>query len=133
VQISGTTSEETARTLGLEVIALQIHRSEDIAPAIAALRSRVDALYFATDPLLFVNRIGTNALAMEARLPTIYGSREYVEAGGLMSYGASFVNLFRRGGDYVDKILRGAKTCRPAGGAADDIRIGDQSQNRESA
>jgi putative ABC transport system substrate-binding protein len=48
-------------------------------------------------------------LAQSARLPTIYGSREYVESGGLMSYGANFADLFRRAGDYVDKILRGAK------------------------
>jgi ABC-type uncharacterized transport system substrate-binding protein len=101
--------EETARRLGLEVTTLEFRRSEDIAPGIAALRSRADALYFATDPLLFVNRVETNALAQEARLPTIYGSREYVEAGGLMSYGANFLDLFRRAGDYVDKILHGAK------------------------
>ena len=64
---------------------------------------------FATDPLLFTDRIRINTLALGARLPTIYGSREYVEAGGLMSYGANFADLFRRAGDYVDKILRGAK------------------------
>jgi putative ABC transport system substrate-binding protein len=46
---------------------------------------------------------------MGARLPTIYSSREYVEAGGLMSYGPNFPDLFRRAADYVDKILRGAK------------------------
>jgi putative ABC transport system substrate-binding protein len=48
-------------------------------------------------------------LALSARLPTMYGFREHVEAGGLMSYGANFPNLLRRGADYVDKILRGAK------------------------
>jgi putative tryptophan/tyrosine transport system substrate-binding protein len=48
-------------------------------------------------------------LAMAARLPTMHGAREYVEAGGLMSYGPNFPDLFRRAGDYVDKILRGAK------------------------
>ena len=48
-------------------------------------------------------------LALGARLPTIHGSQEYVEAGGLMSYGPNFPDLYRRAGDLVDKILRGAK------------------------
>src|SRR5258706_13633912 len=60
-------------------------------------------------PLVFTNRVGINSLAQDARLPTIYGSREYVEAGGLMSYGPSYTDLFRRAADYVDKILRGTK------------------------
>jgi ABC-type uncharacterized transport system substrate-binding protein len=98
-----------ARTLGFEVTTLEIRQAEDIAPAIETLKSRADALYFATDPLLFTDRIRINALARGVRLPTIYGSREYVESGGLMSYGANFADLFRRAGDYVDKILRGAK------------------------
>jgi putative ABC transport system substrate-binding protein len=101
--------QTTARTLGLEVTTLEIRQAEDIAPAIEALKSHADALYFATDPLLFTDRIRINTLAQSARLPTIYGSREYVESGGLMSYGANFADLFRRAGDYVDKILKGAK------------------------
>jgi putative tryptophan/tyrosine transport system substrate-binding protein len=55
------------------------------------------------------NRIRINTLALSARLPTMHGFREYVEVGGLMSYGANFPDLWRRAGDYVDKILRGAK------------------------
>jgi putative ABC transport system substrate-binding protein len=99
----------TARTLGLEVTTREIRQAEDIAPAIEALKSRADALYVATDPLVFTNRIRINTLALGARLPTIYGSREYVDAGALMSYGPNFSDLFRRAADYVDKILRGAK------------------------
>ena len=87
----------------------EIRQAEDIAPAIEALKSRADALYVATDPLVFTNRIRINTLALGARLPTIYGSREYVDAGALMSYGPNFPDLFRRAADYVDKILRGAK------------------------
>jgi len=101
--------EVMARTLGFEVTTLEIRQAEDIAPAIEALKSRAGALYFATDPLLFTDRVRINTLAHSARLPTIYGSREYVESGGLMSYGANFADLFRRAADYVDKILRGAK------------------------
>ena len=52
-----------------------------------------------------------NTLALTGRLPTMYGQREYIEAGGLMSYGPNYLDLNRRAGDYVDKILRGAKAA----------------------
>jgi putative ABC transport system substrate-binding protein len=101
--------QATARRLGLEVITREIRHAEEIAPAIEALKSRVEALYVATDPLVFNNRLRINALAQEARLPTIYGSREYVDAGALMSYGPNLSDLFRHAAEQVDKILRGAK------------------------
>ncbi len=101
--------QATAHTLGLEVANLEIRQTDDIAAAIEALKGHADALYVATDPLVFTNRVRINSLAQDARLPTIYGSREYVEAGGLMSYGPSYTDLFRRAADYVDKILRGTK------------------------
>ncbi len=69
----------------------------------------MDALYVAIDPLVNTNRIRINTLALGARLPTMHGIREVVEAGGLMSYGANQPDLFRRAADFVDKILRGAK------------------------
>jgi putative ABC transport system substrate-binding protein len=78
-------------------------------PAFEALKSRAQALYIAGDPLVLTNRVRINTLVLVARLPAIYGQREYVEAGGLMSYGPNFPELFRRVGEYVDKILRGAK------------------------
>ena len=98
-----------ARTLGFEVVTLEIRRGEDIAPAFEALKGRADALYVCVDPLLNTNRIRINTLAQSARLPTMYGLREYVEAGGLVSYGPNIVNQYRRAADYVDKILRGAR------------------------
>ena len=101
--------QAAARTLGLEVVTLEIRRAEDIAPAFEALKGRADALYVCADPLVNTNRIRINTLALGARLPTMHGFREYVEAGGLMSYGPNFPDLFRRAADYVDKILRGAK------------------------
>ena len=101
--------QATARTLGLEVATFEIRRAEDIAPAFEALKGRADALYVCADPLVNTNRIRINTLALGARLPTMYGFREYVEAGGLMSYGPNFPDLFRRAADFVDKILRGAK------------------------
>jgi ABC-type uncharacterized transport system substrate-binding protein len=69
----------------------------------------VDALYVCTEPLVFTNRIRISILAAAARLPTIFGTREYVEAGGLVSYGTNVPDLFRRAGEFVDKILRGAQ------------------------
>jgi putative tryptophan/tyrosine transport system substrate-binding protein len=101
--------EATARTLGLEATTLEIRRGEDIAPAFEALKGRADALYVCIDPLVGTHRIRINTLALAARLPTMHSSREFVEAGGLMSYGANVPDLFRFAADYVDKILRGAK------------------------
>jgi putative tryptophan/tyrosine transport system substrate-binding protein len=101
--------QEAARTLGLEVAAFEIRRAEDIAPAIAALNGRADALYVCADPVVNTNQIRISTLALGERLPTTSAVRENVEAGGLMSYGPNFPDLFRRAADYVDKILRGAK------------------------
>jgi len=100
-----------ARTLGLEVVTLEIRRAQDVAPAVEALKGRADALYVCIDALVNTNRIRINTSALGVRLPTMHGSRDYVEAGGLMSYGANYPDLFRRTGDYVDKILRGAKAA----------------------
>jgi putative ABC transport system substrate-binding protein len=69
----------------------------------------VDALYVCADPLVIANRIRINSLSLGARLPTIYSYREFVEAGGLMSYGANVPGLFGRAADLADRILRGAK------------------------
>jgi putative tryptophan/tyrosine transport system substrate-binding protein len=102
-------AQATARTLGLEVTISEIRRAEDISPAFDALRGRADALYVCVDPLVNTHRIRVNTLALAARLPTMHGLREYVEAGGLMSYGPNLPDLLRRAADYVDKILRGAK------------------------
>src|SRR5262245_698911 len=101
--------QAAARTLGLEVAPSDVRRAEDIAPAFEALKDRADAIHVCNDPLFFTNRIRINTSALGARLPTMYGFREHVEAGGLMSYGANFPNLFRRAATYVDKILKGAK------------------------
>src|SRR5262249_8612755 len=98
-----------ASTLGLEVATSEIRRAEDITPAFDALKGRADALYVVADALVSTYRIRINVLALGARLPTMHGIRYNVEAGGLMSYGANYPDLFRRAADLVDKILRGAK------------------------
>jgi putative ABC transport system substrate-binding protein len=98
-----------AGTLGLDVANFGIRRAEDIASAFETLKGSADALYVVGDALVTTYQIRINTLALAARLPTIYSQREQVEAGGLMSYGPNFPDLFRRAADYVDKILRGAK------------------------
>jgi putative ABC transport system substrate-binding protein len=101
--------ETAASTLGLSVFPLEVRRSEDITPAFDTLKDRADALYVATDPLVLTNRIRINTSVLAARVPAMYGSREYVDVGGLMSYGTNYPALFRRTADFVDKILRGVK------------------------
>jgi putative tryptophan/tyrosine transport system substrate-binding protein len=101
--------QAAAGALGLEATTSEIRRAEDIVPAFDALKGRADAIYVVAEPLVFTNRARIHTLAMAGRLPAIYNSREYVEMGGLMSYGPNFPDLFRRSADVVDKILRGAK------------------------
>ena len=101
--------QAAARALGIDAAVLEVRRSDDIAPAFEGLNGRAQALYVGTDPLMNTDRVRINTFALVARLPTTHGFRENVEAGGLMSYGANLTDLFRRAGDYVDKILRGTK------------------------
>ena len=88
---------------------MPIRRAEDIASALERLKGRAQALYATGDPLVNAQRVRINTFALAARLPTIFSQREYLEAGGLMSYGPNFPDLNRRAADYVDKVLRGAK------------------------
>jgi putative tryptophan/tyrosine transport system substrate-binding protein len=101
--------QAAARSLGLEVAPLDVRRADDIAPAFAELNGRADGLYVTNHPLFTINKLAISALALRARLPAIYGLREEVVAGGLLSYGASFPDLFRRAAELVDRILRGEK------------------------
>ena len=83
--------------------------SEDIAPAFEAIRGKTDALYVVSDALIAANRTLIITLALSVRLSTILSYGDYVEAGGLMSFGPNYANLFRQAADMVDKILRGTK------------------------
>jgi putative tryptophan/tyrosine transport system substrate-binding protein len=102
-------AQAATRTFGYEVITLEIRRVEDIAPAIETLRDRADAIYVVIDALVTYDQRHISDLALSVRLPTMNGAREAVEAGGLISYGPNFPELWRRCGDYIDKILRGTK------------------------
>jgi putative tryptophan/tyrosine transport system substrate-binding protein len=96
------------RTLGLEAIRAEIRQAEDIESAFETLKG-IDALYVVSHPVVNTARIRINTLALSAGIPTMHSFREYVEVGGLMSYGPNITNLFRRAADLSDKILRGVK------------------------
>ena len=121
--------QAAARALGVEATTSEIRRVEDIAPAFEALKDRAEALYVASDPLINTNRLRITTLALTARLPTVYAFREYVEAGGLMSYGANFPDLFRRAADYRRQDSQGGQGGRSPRRATDEIRAGDQPQD----
>jgi putative tryptophan/tyrosine transport system substrate-binding protein len=101
--------EAAARSLGVEVVPLELRRAEDVAPAFQALKDGADAIYVVTDNLVSANRMAIITFALSKRLPSTFNLGEFVQAGGLMSYGPNFPTLFRRAAEYVDKILRGTK------------------------
>jgi putative ABC transport system substrate-binding protein len=101
--------QAAARTLNMEVVPLEILRAGDIAPAFEVLKARADALYVAADTLVEANRRRIITLALGARLPTIFSYREFVQAGGLMSYGPKLADQFWRAAELVDKILHRTK------------------------
>jgi putative tryptophan/tyrosine transport system substrate-binding protein len=102
--------QRAARVLGLRSQLLDVRKAGDIAPAFhEASTVGADALVVGVDGLTVANRGIIAELAAKDRLPAIYASREFVEAGGLMAYGPSFPDLYRRAAAYVDKILHGAK------------------------
>ena len=98
-----------ARKFDINIDVLEIRRAEDIAPAFGALKNGAQALYICPDALVNANHARINTLALGARLPTIHAFRDFLGAGGLMSYGAKNTDLFWRAADIVDKILKGAK------------------------
>jgi putative ABC transport system substrate-binding protein len=95
--------------VGVEAVIFPIRQADDIAPAFAALKGRVDALFVVQDALTIANRMRIITFAIAAKLPTMWRTREYVQAGALASYGPDFPALFSRAADYVDKILHGTK------------------------
>jgi putative ABC transport system substrate-binding protein len=101
--------QAAASKFGVDVDVLEIRRAEDITPAFATLKNGTQALYVCADALVFSNVARINTLALGARLPTLHPFREFLGAGGFMSYGAKNTDLFRQAAEIVDKILKGAK------------------------
>ncbi len=112
-------SEAAARALRLQPSSLEVRKGEDFGPAFeAARKQRADVMVIILDGLVQNHQKKIADLASQHRLPDIYGSREFVEAGGLMSYGVSFPGLYRRAAIYVD---------------THHVRAGHQPENREGA
>ncbi|MBI3635129.1 MAG: ABC transporter substrate-binding protein [Candidatus Rokubacteria bacterium] len=104
-------TEAAARTAGIRLHVLTIHKPEDLVAAFArAEKQRVEAVIVSGSPVLFAQRAAIVGLAARHRMPALYHNREFVVGlGGLMSYGADFHDLFRRAAILVDKILKGAR------------------------
>jgi len=102
-------TEAAALALGIEVVPIEIRRVEDFSPAFEVMKAKADALYVAIDQLMVANLMRILTLALGARRPTIFSTRDFVRGGGFMSYGPSYTERFQRAADYVDKILRGTK------------------------
>jgi putative ABC transport system substrate-binding protein len=99
-----------ANVLGMEVEALRVHTAEDVDNAFAAMaQARSDVLIVGADPVTLLNRERIKEFATKTRLPAIYQTRQFVDEGGLMSYGLNFCQHFQYASVYVDKILKGAK------------------------
>jgi putative tryptophan/tyrosine transport system substrate-binding protein len=89
---------------------VEVHTPDDFPPALSALLDRgPDALFALGNPVNFRNRELIIDFALERRLPGIYQERMFVQAGGLLSYAPSFIEMFQRAATYVDRILKGAK------------------------
>lgn len=101
--------QRRAKQLGMQTVVRDVRRATKIAPAIKGLKGKADALYICTDPLVTHHGIHINTLAASAGLPTMHAFRDYVETGGLLSYGPDFRALFARAADLTDKVLRGTK------------------------
>ena len=101
--------EAAAGGFGVEPWLLGIRHAKEIVPAFTGLAGPTDALYVVADPLVNTSRARIHTLAMGARVPAIYNAKEHVEAGGLISYGPNFTELYWRAADFVDRILRGTK------------------------
>src|SRR5262249_21643555 len=101
---------EAARAIGLQIQVLKAGTSREIEAAFANLvRDQADALFAAPDAFFISRRVQFTTLTMRDRIPATYADRELVEAGGLMSYGSDFTDMFSRVGAYTGRILKGEK------------------------
>ena len=121
-----------AGPLGVEILPIDISTRGDVATAMSEFaRGSNDGLIVGVGTAATVQRDAVIALAAQRKLPTVYSYRFFVEAGGLISYRPSLVDLYRRAAGYVDRILRGEKAGGPAGASADQVYAGGQPQDRQ--
>ena len=103
-------AQEAAPRLGMRLVSIEVHTAADIAVAFdSAQQQGAQGLIVLPDPLTGSYRPTIVEGAAKARMPALYGYREYVDEGGLMAYGPNYRAIFRRAAEYVDKILKGAK------------------------
>lgn len=103
-------TREAARSMGVELQVLEVRRADELPGALAALdRWHAGGLLAVSDPVIGSHLRELSSEAVRRRLPAMYSRREFVEAGGLMAYGPSYEDNYRRAATYVDKILRGAR------------------------
>ena len=103
-------TQDAAKVLGIDLIVVATSGADDLERAFDAARiGRADALTAAPDATLFANSVRIGQLSLQKRMPALFAERQYVDAGGLMNYGANFADAWRRAAGYVDRILKGAK------------------------
>jgi putative tryptophan/tyrosine transport system substrate-binding protein len=101
-------TEAAAKSRGIQIQVFEVQNAKDLDAIFPRLLTeRIDALSLPTSPLMDANIQKLADLTIKNRLPTIYGFTEFVDVGGLMSYGPSLMDIYRRGASYVDKILKG--------------------------
>ena len=126
--------QSVASSVGIEVVPVNVRDADEIERAVTAFaRTAGGGLVVTASALTLVHRDLIVALAARLRLPAVYPRRVYVESGGLVSYGFDVVDQFRRAAGYVDRILKGENPADSAGAGADQVRAGDQSQDRQGA
>jgi putative ABC transport system substrate-binding protein len=122
--------EAAARALGVQLQLVEARGPDGFDGAFSAMtRERAGALIQLPSPMLFAEHRRIADLALKGHLPAIYGAREFVDAGGLMSYGTNIPDLFRRAATYVDKILKRGQARRSPRREAHQIRAGHQPQD----
>jgi putative tryptophan/tyrosine transport system substrate-binding protein len=103
-------AHDASVTIGIEIMPFRVTDSEELGAALAAIElARPDGLLISNDALLLSSRSRLVAFARDRALPTVYGQREYVDAGGLMSYSTSIYDVWRRAGSVISKLLKGGK------------------------
>jgi len=123
-----------AQSMGLTLNVLHVSSERDIDGLFATLvQRRASAFLTVSDPLFTSRRQQIAVLAANHKIPAIYHVRDFTAAGGLMSYAPNIYDVFRQAGVYTGRILKGEKARRPAGGAANQVRVRDQPQDRQGA
>ena len=128
-------AQTTAKTLGVTFQAVEVKApNPDFEGSFQfMIKERIDGLVTEGPPIISSNRKKILQLAEKHRLPAIHTEQAWADDGGLMSYGADRIEPYRRAAVFIDKILKRRQARLPAGRAADEVRAGDQSQDRQDA